>query len=184
MGASSNYYQLLGVSPTATAEEIKKAYRKLALKYHPDRNNGNQQTALIFIQLTEAYDTLTNPYKRILYDDSLTQASIAPLPSNPYKDHKYPPPRPPFERRPEQPVGWKPYAIVFGVFALIVLLSVLLMPEQPEETLQPGVYSVVDEQGNVLFDSNNPEDIRDFLQQQKSQNPELYRQLDSLINDK
>ena len=59
-------YKVLGVSPNATDEEIKKAYRSLALKYHPDRNPGDQQAAKKMQQINAAYDQIKNPdsYRR------------------------------------------------------------------------------------------------------------------------
>ncbi len=63
-----NYYKILGVSYTATQEEIKKAYRKIALKYHPDRNPDNPEAEEIFKKATEAYSVLSDPEKRAIYD--------------------------------------------------------------------------------------------------------------------
>jgi molecular chaperone DnaJ len=60
-----NYYKVLGVSETATSDEIKKAYRKLALKYHPDTNNGDDAK---FKEVSEAYTILSDPSKRSEYD--------------------------------------------------------------------------------------------------------------------
>ncbi|MBU0729300.1 MAG: DnaJ domain-containing protein [Proteobacteria bacterium] len=63
-----DYYELLGVSKTATADEIKKAYRKLALKYHPDRNKDNKEAEEKFKQISEAYAVLSDKEKREQYD--------------------------------------------------------------------------------------------------------------------
>ena len=50
-----DYYEVLGVSKTATQDEIKKAYRRLAMKYHPDRNNGDKEAEAKFKEIGEAY---------------------------------------------------------------------------------------------------------------------------------
>jgi len=63
-----DYYKILGVEKEATQEEIKKAYRKLALKYHPDRNPDNKQAEEKFKEITEANEVLSNPDKRKRYD--------------------------------------------------------------------------------------------------------------------
>jgi len=63
-----DYYELLGVSQTASADEIKKAYRKLAMKYHPDRNPGDKSAETKFKEISEAYEVLSDPTKRQQYD--------------------------------------------------------------------------------------------------------------------
>ena len=63
-----DYYEVLGVPKTANADELKKAYRKLALKYHPDRNPGDKEAEEKFKEAAEAYDVLSNPDKRAKYD--------------------------------------------------------------------------------------------------------------------
>ena len=71
MATSTNkrdYYEVLGVSRSATSEEIKKAYRKLALKYHPDRNKGSKEAEEKFKEAAEAYAILSDPEKRAQYD--------------------------------------------------------------------------------------------------------------------
>jgi molecular chaperone DnaJ len=64
----SDYYQLLDVSKTANSEEIKKAYRKLALEHHPDRNQGSKEAEERFKEVTEAYEVLRDSEKRATYD--------------------------------------------------------------------------------------------------------------------
>ena len=64
----ADYYNLLGVSRDADGEDIKKAYRKLALKYHPDRNQDNPEAEARFKEVTEAYEVLRDPEQRQLYD--------------------------------------------------------------------------------------------------------------------
>ena len=63
-----DYYEVLGVVRTATEVEIKSAYRKLALKYHPDRNPGNKEAEDKFKESAEAYAVLADADKRHLYD--------------------------------------------------------------------------------------------------------------------
>ena len=63
-----DYYKILGVEKTATAEEIKKAYRKVALKHHPDKNDGNKESEEKFKEAAEAYETLGDEDKRKKYD--------------------------------------------------------------------------------------------------------------------
>ena len=74
MAEKRDYYEVLGVAKSATADEIKSAYRKLAMKYHPDRNPGDKAAEEKFKEAAEAYDVLRDPEKRQRYDQFGHQA--------------------------------------------------------------------------------------------------------------
>ncbi|MGL4859321.1 MAG: molecular chaperone DnaJ [Enterobacteriaceae bacterium] len=66
--AKKDYYEVLGVSRDAEEREIKKAYKRLAVKYHPDRNQGDKESEAKFKEIKEAYEILTDPQKKASYD--------------------------------------------------------------------------------------------------------------------
>lgn len=78
MGRSNDYYNVLGVQKGATDSELKRSYRKLAVKYHPDKNQGDAAAEEKFKEVTEAYGVLSDPEKRNMYDqyghDAFTQS--------------------------------------------------------------------------------------------------------------
>ncbi len=66
--AQRDYYEILGVARNAPAADVKKAYRRLAMKHHPDRNAGNKEAEAAFKEIQQAYDVLSDPQKRAAYD--------------------------------------------------------------------------------------------------------------------
>ena len=68
MTGKRDYYEVLGVGREATEEDIKRAYRKLAVKLHPDKNPGDRAAEERFKELGEAYEALSDPQKRAAYD--------------------------------------------------------------------------------------------------------------------
>ena len=68
MSTKRDYYEILGVSKTSTPEEIKKAYRKIAIQYHPDKNPGNKEAEEKFKEAAEAYEVLSDSEQRAQYD--------------------------------------------------------------------------------------------------------------------
>ncbi|UXX81189.1 J domain-containing protein [Reichenbachiella carrageenanivorans] len=94
-----NYYHILGVSPNATAVEIKSAYKSKALSFHPDKHNGDKNMEELFKQVNEAYQILSNPYKRSNHDMMLRYGELPPSSPSPTYQQYNRPRRPPQARK-------------------------------------------------------------------------------------
>ena len=83
MAEKRDYYEVLGVSKNASDDEIKKAYRKLAVKYHPDRNPGDKEAEAKFKEINEAHEVLSDKQKRARYDQ-FGHAGVGGASGNPF----------------------------------------------------------------------------------------------------
>lgn len=113
-----DYYQILGVQRTASKEEIKAVFRKLAVQYHPDKNPGNVFAESYFKEINEAYQTLSNDNKRIIYDYHLAYYEYyPPIIVSPLKPYR------PYTPRPPEKLPWKMLGIVLVTFTTIITLG-------------------------------------------------------------
>ena len=80
---TKNYFQILGVTTEATQAEIKDAYKKLAIRLHPDKNPDNPEAAQEFQAIAEAYEVLGDFYQRLLYEKELNGTYEPSLPETP-----------------------------------------------------------------------------------------------------
>jgi curved DNA-binding protein CbpA len=148
-----DYYALLGVSHTASAEEIKRAFRRLAVKFHPDKN-PDPEAEVFFKELSEAYDVLSDWEKRKKYDlhfENPFEAIVTEEPPKPtHRDPKYRPKTPGY-RPPPKPSVYETMAEYLPYFRRIswagVILTLLIiidffLPYRATEELLVGVTRV------------------------------------------
>lgn len=134
-----NYYNILGISPTATAKEVKVAYKRLALKYHPDKNPGDARAEELFKLVNASYQTLSDASKRARYDLRLQhqrqQQRAVMQHQQPYQDPRYVHTRQPAGvsersyrniRRDDNRFSRKDWYITFGFVAGLLFFSLLL----------------------------------------------------------
>jgi curved DNA-binding protein CbpA len=100
MASADDYYEILQVSPNADEDVIQAAYKRLAFKWHPDKQPGNQSAADKMKQLNVAYEVLSNPQKRRLYDQR-RQSKVAQAPPEATREETMPP-APPRRKKPRK----------------------------------------------------------------------------------
>ncbi len=116
-----DHYEILGIGPNATSGQIKVAYRRMALKYHPDKNPQNQLAEKKFIEIAQAYEVLSDPIKRHRYDNGLNP-EIEPDFMRPRR----PPPPFYYKRRPEKIIySRKDYLYATYAVAAIIIIAVV-----------------------------------------------------------
>lgn len=144
--AFKNYYITLGIKNTASLEEIKSAFRKLAKKYHPDKNHENEHSDSFFKEIQEAYEVLSNYEKRRKYDQKFAYANTYEQIRNktytPYNGnaYQYAQQQAQYERRYQQPAageasepakekksGTDPYLFIISIVVAIILLTFIML---------------------------------------------------------
>lgn len=135
------YYEILGVDKNASLGEIKAAYRKLAHKYHPDKNPTVQGSGKRFLEISKAYQILSNPGKRRLYDEQLLYEQMLGNTAGTYTPRSQPPPPVYVYRKVEYSRSAYVYAGFFitGLVAFAILLPVLLMKRAASTNFQNGL---------------------------------------------
>ena len=138
-----DYYDILGINPNATSGQIKVAYRRLALQYHPDKNPENKLAEQRFIEVAEAYDVLSNPVKRDRYDRGLKVDLDEDFEE--FRTHRRPPP-PHFyyKYKPEKKVySRRDYmyatAAVTAIIAVAVIFPIYLLQITSEKYFNKAV---------------------------------------------
>lgn len=127
-----NHYYTLGLSETASQDEIKQAFKRLAVKYHPDKHMGNREMEEKFKSINEAYQILGDPYKKAQFDLQLQYERFTPKREQPAQPYNYPPRQKRYGGRPyygTRPINHKEnnratmyaFAITFGI-ALVVMV--------------------------------------------------------------
>jgi curved DNA-binding protein CbpA len=132
-----NYYHILGIDRKASQLEIKKSYRKLATKFHPDKNGGDTFFESRFKEIQEAYEILSNPSQKIGYDEKLDAFLNTKSNSN-FKKKTTPPNKEPKKRKTEKEKpkkGNKFSKIILVFISLVIIISIVLYNKSVDNIL-------------------------------------------------
>ncbi len=161
-----DYYAILGVQTSATASEVKRAFRKLALRYHPDKNPSSGARAR-FQEIMEAYDVLSDVNKRAGYDALRSGAAAPPRHRDPAYRRPHRHPRPPRPSGPPQSYllmrKWLPHMMwisrVSLLFTVLFFVDFLLPYREREDHVQQ-VFSTRQRQSSYLLITRSGAEIR------------------------
>lgn len=189
----SDYYQLLGVSQSADQAQIRAAYKRLAMQYHPDRNMGDRGAEEMFKKINEAYHILSDPLKKARYDSRFYQTNDYVPPQPRHRDYRYTRRAPPSAERAYYKVD-KNYFKIQGlaILSFFVLASICygiaytvqyFIAQHHEKKRLANVKLV--KQANGLFDQGRFTEAIDMISDLRTQNPKEYMFIvarDSLVN--
>jgi tetratricopeptide (TPR) repeat protein len=189
----SDYYQILQLSPTADQAQIRAAYKRLAMQYHPDRNMGDKRAEEMFKFINEAYHVLSDPLKKARYDGRFYQQADYPTAGHRHRDQRF--------RRNRQPQPERPYYKVdknyfkiqgLAILSFLVLASICysigytvqyLIQRQQMKKFVANTKLLT--QVNGLFDSGKITEAFDLVSSLRTQDPKEFRFItakDSLVN--
>jgi curved DNA-binding protein CbpA len=178
----SDYYQILGVSHTADQPQIRAAYKRLAMQYHPDRNMGDRGAEEMFKKINEAYHVLSDPLKKARYDSRLYQSTEYVPPQPQHRDYRYTRRAPPQPERSYYKVD-KSYFKIQGlaILSFFLLASVCygiaytvqyFIAQYHEKQRMANVKLV--KEANGLFDNGRLTEAIDMVSDLRSQHPKEY----------
>jgi curved DNA-binding protein CbpA len=158
-----NYYKVLGVDLLASNEEIKRAYRELAKKYHPDRNPGDEEAEEKFKEINEAYNVLINPDERAKHDVELRYVIQTPRPQPQeeyYQSYTYTGTKPPRSQEELKKLTNKMIIIflcIMMIAAIVFFVEWQYLSDAKRKSLEPGmtVEEVVDIYGEPRYVSDS-----------------------------
>ncbi len=189
----SDYYHLLGVSNTADQAQIRSAYKRLAMQYHPDRNMGDPAAEEMFKKINEAYHVLSDPLKKARYDSRFYQSTHYVPPQPQHRDYRYTRRAPPQPERSYYKID-KNYFKIQGlaILSFFFLAAVcygiaytvqFFIGEYHEKQRMANVKLL--NQVNGLFDNGRFTEAIDMITDLRSQHPKEYLFMvarDSLVN--